>query len=528
MNDLAIEINNPLTHSLNKIKQESVLKEFFDDSLPRIQCPISLHSYLSNRPEKFYCRHSFSEQSIFLNEASNKSKITNFLNSNHSQLDHALKLLAQINKKTWHDLKLPSDEYDFISFCDSDVNPSYLILIEGVLGTLIHANAIFCREDRDKKTDGLDIYNRVEEIKKTKLAFISNVYCNTTRNSIAHGNVRYLHRNIEFKDKNNTVINSHSEYIKRFDALLDVCNGLALAYKVLFFNNLSILKIPKQVLLEELYAKTEAPWWRIEGCLDSEAGDNRSQLVIFINPRTRDYRKVHMSSIWTAILAESYAPGYDRYFLSLRSPLAYHGFAAFDGNALLDRRKNKVINWDGYAGILESDLLFWVPFIKLPEIIYKIHTYIMSIQLYIVTQRLLHIKDHGVEIHARDADIHRNGWRVVLEADVVLESKEEITSSIVKEKGSKLISLSLKTARRKMPMYSIVKYLPLGYARVSVFNKDYRCRVLKNYGLCKELIGTVQVQKIMRIKSPDIFGSTIEHVGKIKYAWNNAWQENNG
>ncbi len=233
----------------------------------------------------------------------------------------------------------------------------------------------------------------------------------------------------------------------------------------------------------------------------------------------------HLTSIWTAILAESYASGYDRYFLSLRSPFALAGFAAFDGKMLLDRRKNKVDNYEGYAGILEDDLIFFVPFPKLPKIFSKIHTYILSMKLMIAMQRLKGVRENGVEIQIRNADIHRNGLRVVLKASVVLESKDEITTSCLKKKGGHLVSISVKAARNKKPWYSIVRYLPLGYACISVFEKDYRCRVLQSSGLRKELIGTVEIKKIRRIRSPDISGSTIEHVGKIKYAWNRSWQE---
>jgi hypothetical protein len=162
---------------------------------------------------------------------------------------------------------------------------------------------------------GLDIFNRFEEIKRTPLAFLAEEYCNTTRDSIAHGSVQYLHRDIEFRDKKKTITNTHSEYLKRFNAVLDICNGLALDYKIFFFKRFTNVKIPKQVLLEELYAQTEAPWWQIEGCLESEVGENNSQLVIFIKPETRDYGKVRLSAILTAALAERYAPDYKRSLL---------------------------------------------------------------------------------------------------------------------------------------------------------------------------------------------------------------------
>jgi hypothetical protein len=37
----------------------------------------------------------------------------------------------------------------------------------------------------------------------------------------------------------------------------------------------------------------------------------------------------------------------------------------------------------------------------------------------------------------------------------------------IKNIGNKLISVALKAARKKLPWYSFLRYLPLGYARVS-------------------------------------------------------------
>lgn len=307
--------------------------------------------------------------------------------------------------------------------------------------------------------------------------------------------------------------------------MLDICNGLALAYKIFFFKKSTNVQIPMQVLVEELYAQTEAPWWKIEGCLESEVGKNDSQLVIFIKPETRDYGKVRLSAIMTAVLAERFAPGYKRYFLSMRSPIALHGFVAFDGEAIRDKRKNKASKWEEYSGIIDGDLIFWVPFIKLPKLINKINTYYLSLKLFLSTQRLLKIISSGVELHSRNAKIHRNGWRVILNADVVIESSDIVAASDVKNIGNKLIKIALKAARKQQPIYSFLRYLPLGYARVSLFSDDYRCSHLQGFGLRKELIGTVKLQKIMRIKSPDLLGSSIEHDGRLTYAWNRSWLE---
>jgi hypothetical protein len=71
-------------------------------------------------------------------------------------------------------------------------------------------------------------------------------------------------------------------------------------------------------------------------------------------------------------------------------------------------------------------------------------------------------------------------------------------------------------------------YLPLGYAHVAVFRRDYRRRRLSGFGLGNDLVCTVRLQRIRRIKSPDVLGSTVETMGKWRIAWNKAWLETRG
>ena len=67
------------------------------------------------------------------------------------------------------------------------------------------------------------------------------------------------------------------------------------------------------MLFEELLEETRTPWWTVEGCVDSVVAD-KTQLVVYVRPSTRHVDKVRWSSIQTGILAEYFAPGFDRYF----------------------------------------------------------------------------------------------------------------------------------------------------------------------------------------------------------------------
>ena len=75
-------------------------------------------------------------------------------------------------------------DYEFMKKCEFKINPAYLKLVEGIYHHLIFPVAAFCRIERGKSLDGLDIYNRVEEIRKTKYAYLCEPYDNKIRNTL--------------------------------------------------------------------------------------------------------------------------------------------------------------------------------------------------------------------------------------------------------------------------------------------------------------------------------------------------------
>ena len=66
-------------------------------------------------------------------------------------------------------------------------------------------------------------------------------------------------------------------------------------------------------------------------------------------------------------------------------------------------------------------------------------------------------------------------------------------------------------------------YLPLAFLQVNIYRRDYRCRRFGEIGLGKDLMCTLRFQRMRRIKSPDIIGSTVRVIGKWRIAWNRAW-----
>jgi len=494
---------------------------------------LALRCYLDNRPEKFFDELAYKTHLNWLQKRDqiDGKALRGYLSRFDAEINRALFFLREINSEGWHDIPLKvRDEYELVRFIDKQVHPSYLRLIEAVFTPLIRIIAYFSRIDRGMGTDGLDTWPAMEELKRGPEDYLIQSYRHIIRNGIAHGGITFLQNEIRYRDKKgNEEIFSIENVVRLFDNLLDTCNGLVVAMKV--FNLISRDQgyVPlRELLVEELQEETITPWWTIEGCVESELA-GKSQLIIYARPNSRHFAKVQWSTIQSGILTEYFAPGYDRYFFSLHSQKAWPGWAAFDGNKLRNLRETGANHISQYTGIIESDLIFYVPRIKIPALTGKLDTFAKSFRIHIpiVMQQFRENLDIP-HVVCRSATIHRNSWGSVVKAEVVLEDFDDETAAcVIRRHRRQIIRSALKHARREN-MLNGSAYLPLGYAQVSVFRRDYRRRRLSGFGLDDDLVCTVRFQRIHRIKSPDIIGSTIEISGKWRIAWNKAWLEASG
>lgn len=510
-------------------KQRKLLFDKFKDILPEDRCFLSLFSYISKSPEKYYSENSFNLYYQFLcNEIkNNKDNFQSLLNRKNHEINCSMQNMGIINDENWHENIENIDNYDEMLSFDLKVCPTYLKLLEGVLSPLIYLIAHQSRIKRLKSIEGLDIYNCVEELKGTVYEPLIITYNNTMRNSIAHGNVRYNREEICFTDKGKSIKIDNKNFLRRVDDLVDTCNTLILALKTIYIRNINTeVVLPRQLMIEELKAETNSPWWKVEGCLESTIINNESQLMIFARPNTTDIRKVYYSTVMTGILAEYYTPGYKRYFVSLKSPICLPGWAIFDGDLMKQKRLKKASTFEEYKGIIIDNLIFFIPRYKLPRLFHRLNTLYLSFKIQLaLTGKSFKKETEGLDFLLRNISIHRNGWRLVLNGSVIIEDKVNNIELKIKTEAKRIIRLCLKKAK-KQHKNILFRLLPLGYARISLFNKDYRSRRLDSFGLKKELIGTIQIKKIRRIQVPDIYNSRIENFQNYRFAWNKKWLGN--
>lgn len=520
---------NPIVEPRNKHYCDIIKNSFNEMSYCSHNHYVLLYKYIKNVPEQYFSFESFRLLFNWLNTTRHQQKdqLLEFVNLNHPQLSKAFLFLRQINSMTLHDSVIDSvDDYDLMKKIDEEIHPLYLRLVEAVLAQFIKPIAFFSRLQRDKPVDGLDIYNLVQEVELTPLKEITIAYNHIIRNGIAHGGIRYLEKQIEYSDKKGrTVIVDYRQIIELFDNLVDICNGLAKAYKEFFLIFIDDgYVIPQDIYVEELIEETKSPWWRIEGCIDS-VNLFGTQLIIYSRPNTTDYSKVLFFSVQTAILSEYLHQGYDRYFISLKSHKCYSGFAKFSGKEMKRLREENIDDITAFKNILEEPGLFYIPKRKYFKFFYKLDSFYRSFQ--IQSEMFIDYWYRNIaktKYHVKNARMHINGYRMVLSGEIVLTcfNCDDIQTYI--KKHCRTLTMNVfRTAKKDTTLPFIQKLLPLGYSRISIFTKEMRKRRLNGFGLGKELICTIQVSKIKRIRSPDIYESTIEQIGKYRIGWNKNW-----
>lgn len=523
-------LENPLLRETH-VRQRVCLKERFPELT---HCShehyLSLHKYITRLPHRFYSDSVYSKFLAWLEDRDRTSQtaLREYISAHDAELNRAILHLEEVNNLEWHDYFENFDDFEFIRFIDRQIHPTYLRLTEAVLTPLCRIIAHFSRVDRGKGTDGLDLWPVMQELEESNLCEVVAPYKHTVRNAIAHGGITYLQKEIRYRDKEgNEEKHSDSEIVRTFDDLLDICNALVLALSLFLLSYQPRgYDLPQQLLLEELREETRTPWWEIVGCTPSEfAGLN--QMIIYARPRTSDYGKIQISTFQSGVLAEKFAPGYDRYFFSIRSASSWPGWAAFDGKRLHELRENQNAALKDYKGAIENDLIFYVPRVKLPKFVARVQNIALSIKLHWpIAMADMRKKLDWPEIHVREAKIHRNAWGCVLNGSVYLNpSTGDLDQDIVRKFRRRITRRALSEARHHTSWLTASRFLPLGFALISVFCKDYRRRRLSGFGLGRHLVCTIQVRRIQRIRSPDIMGSTIERLGSYRIAWNRAWLE---
>lgn len=528
---------NSATAQQHEDWRQRIVMEFSETDFSYNSDYLCLIHYLDRAPQKFYSKEAFKQYLFFLENTKCKDPavLADILIDAEQLLNISNRILAEVNSKLIHDTFLPKDHNDLINFIDKDIHYNLLKVYETPLFYLARIIAKYHWIKNNKSTDGLDLYNTVEQLKKVGFTFIDKAYLHNVRNGIAHGKVIYTDLDITYIDKKGGEAKIPTKRIvDTLDNVLDITNGFCLAFKIFcltnsdFFENFKI-PIPQSILLEELQAKANGPGWKITNCLESVAMHDKRQLIIYVKNDNWDYSKVHWYSFTTALWAEALTKCYDRIFFSLHSThaqLSPTGWAAYDASKFKKLREANEKRFEEFKGVLEDDMIFFIPKVKFPRFIYKIGTYLSIVRLTFPLAWRKYIDTYFPNpFSIRETKIHsKRFFAVIQDPSVIIKSDFQYdVEELIRKSTKKIVNLTIKYSRRQCSIFSLVRYLPVKYARIFIYDTDKRVRNLRDSGLIKELIATIEINTTKRIKTIDISGGVPEQMGKYRIVWNKKW-----
>ncbi|MCG7503054.1 hypothetical protein MHM83_14375 [Tenacibaculum sp. Mcav3-52] len=527
----------PITKEENRISTKKILSKF--NRINPSSRVLHLKKYLESYPEKLFCNSSFE---LYLNNLENgilqnPNAVISFFKENSKEIDIGINNLNEINKLHIHDCLIPeANNLVTIQFIENSIHFNYLKILESSYTTFLKLPAILERLYRDKSFSRLDLYHIVEELKKTELSPLTKPYDHTIRNGIAHGNVSYLEHSTVYKGKRGDPKEIRTKkIIDLFDNLIDIVNGVALAFKIFLINNREFLQkekysYPQSIAIEELKALGSTPQWEIKDCLSNKTINNEEQLNIFIKTNCRTHNEVNYYGCRTAILSEYFVRNYQRYYLSIEATYSsLIGFGGYDGKILKINREAKSENLKDYKNVLLNNLFFFVPKFKIPQFLSAFFNFYI-----IIKQKSLwddfHKKTENKfrkKYSIRDSKQHRRKYSIVVsDMSIVLnEFGNENALEYVKNNYKKIVKKGIKHSKRKIhPFWG--RFLKTSYIRIMIYDTDYRTRKLRDSGLIDSLVCTICLSKSKKIKLIDIFNSNIEQKDKYRIAWHRNWLKN--
>ncbi|MDM1046539.1 hypothetical protein HX004_17025 [Myroides sp. 1354] len=531
---------NPITKTLHSNWRLRIQKEFPSNDFTSSIDYLCLINYLDKVPQKFYSKQAFVEYLDFLETAKklNPKLLANILITAETLLSLSNKTLTTINDKSIHDILLPTDNNDLIDFIEREIHYNLLNIYETPFYQFTRIITEYKWIESKKNTDGLDLFNSIEYLKKSNFNFINNFYLHNVRNGIAHGKIVFSDRDITYIDKKGGKAKvGIKKIIDIFDGILDITNGFCLAFKVFAFTNSTFFEkyqipIPQSILLEELQAKVNVPAWTIKNCLESNTIDNKKQLIVYINNKNWDYNKVLYYSFTTALWAESLIKSYDRIFLSFHSKYSKTypiGWASYDANKLKYLRNKNETNFEAYKGVLENDLLAFDPKFKLPKFIYKLGTFNDTIRSSVPIILNNYLETYFPDpFYIRETQIHsKKFFTIIQDTSLVVKTDCQISiENLIRKDSKRIIKKAIRYSRKQCSWFSKEKYLPVKYIRVFIYSTDKRLRNLRNSGLPPSLVATIEINKTKHIKTIDILGGTPEQNGRYRIVWNKSFLEN--
>ena len=486
--------------------------------------------YADRLPWSMYDRQAQRQYLDFLRnlQADRPGFLTDFLREEHGAIEIALRTLETINRTFPHDRawwKL--GDVELLRAIQDEAHPAYLQLCEGVLKWLLTIIALPRREKRES-IERMSPNDLAEEARN---AGIHPLECfdSTIRNAIAHGSIAFGIDRIEYLNRHrgkmhSPRVNSPQQTLAMLEALLDVCNGMAAALRVLVLLDRELLfsrraPIPPALVFPEVDTQLATAGWRVDDYLELLDSNGLRELTLFARTTYLEDQKTRLSVVRAATFAAGLMPGFDRYLVQLDRRGERAGWGRFDGTKVRDLIARGV----DYAPAYVAEATQLGDFIIFPALgRFRIPAWLRLLGSIVEVMRTSWSTRHRErQVEVRYAEISSKRTYACVIAHLVLHQSDVATAvDLTRRNARRMIRLAIRAARA-MPQTSWwLRHLPAGYVQVFVYLENRRRRELLMSGwgpnvLCRL---TRKTRGLIPIGAPP--ETVAEMISGVRVDWN--------
>lgn len=483
-------------------------------------------------PWKFFDRGTATNTLRVLNEirATDDWLLLSFFKDRHGEIEIALRSLEEINRASFHDRDWWSLEtLNHIRDIRELVHPAYLQLCEAVLKTLLHPIAVFQRHKGGSMSETFTADERIEAARKAGInAF--EPFDSRVRNAIAHGGVKFAkdsitYRNVGAKDvKVRTT--TPSETLRFFEDLLDICNGLAVAYRLLILLDKKLLfsesaPIPPALVFPEVQHQLNTAGWHVRDYLEYEYGNGERDLNLFVTSSYFDDHKTRLSVIRAATFASRFMPSFDRCYVRLERRGRIGGWALFDTAKVRELLQRGITNGPSYLATTPDGGFIIFPWSRYFRVYGPFRLIGSIMESFGTSWPALRAQVEKPEVrHART--VSKRTYACVTATTVLHIDDLQTAMNYVANNIHSLLRSAVKAGWRQPQTSRWLRWLPIGFVEVDVLRSDRRRRQLISSGLEENLLCRIVRKTRGQITIIPLHESVSQDFGDVKVFWNRA------
>jgi hypothetical protein len=497
----------------------------------------SMSLYARAIPWKFFNRTVAAKAFQLLRDvrAGDERWLLSFFNDRHGEIEVAMRSLDEINRSPFHDAVWwsagePADvrELRQIHHIRDLIHPGYLQLCEGVLKTLLHPIAVFERRRRGNASETFTPDQRIEEARRAGLdAFDS--FDSRLRNAIAHGSVRFSKDEIEYRDAHGKGVKTRSttptETLQMFEDLLDICNGLAAAFRLLVVLDAKLLfsetaRIPPGLLFAEVQHQLNTAGWHVHDYLEFEY-DSKRDLNLFVETSYFDDRKTQLAVIRAAVVAARFMPTFDRCNVQLQRRGRMGGWGLFEIPKVQELLQRGVTEAAPYLAAAPEMGFMVFPLFRHFRVGHPLRVIGSIVEVFRTSWPTVRSRIPRSQVrHARI--VSKKTYSFVTAATVLHVDDLKTAMKFVVTNLRSILRDAIRAARHEPTTSRSLRWLPIGYVEVDVHRSDRRRRQLLSSGLNANLLCRIVRKTRGQIEVLPLHESVPQQIGKVIIFWNRA------